>query len=96
MKDYKKITAKEFTHLFEVKPFKGQYDCFGTWNGLDMYELSDTPENARIAMWQTLMKSGWAYTERQEVLMNLAANCFWAKNDLEIQRVAKINASVGN
>jgi hypothetical protein len=89
---YRKITAKEFTEQFHVKPFKGQFDCYGTWNGLDMYELSNTPENARIAMWQALMASGWAYTHREEVLMKLASTCFWAKNDTEIQRVALLNS----
>lgn len=76
MKEYKKITPEEFTRLFDVKEFKGQYDCYGTWNGLDMYELADTPEDARIAMWQTLLKAGWAYTEaelyRISVLAELA------------------------
>lgn len=38
---YKKITSKKFTELFRVKEFKGQSDCYGTWNGQDMYALSD-------------------------------------------------------
>jgi len=90
MKTYKKITAKQFTEQFRVKEFKGHWDCYGTWNGLDMYELSDTPENARIEMWNRLMKAGWAYTHREEVLMALASKCYWAKDDTELQRVAKL------
>lgn len=55
----KKISAEEFTRLFKVKPFKGQFSCYGTWNCLDMSELGDTPENARIEMWNKLKKANW-------------------------------------
>jgi hypothetical protein len=56
----RKITAEQFTILFKVKPFKGQFDCYGTWNGIDMYAMGDTPENARIEMWNKLAKAKWA------------------------------------
>jgi len=56
---YLKITTEQFTRLFRVKEFKGQWDCYGTWNGLDMYCLGDTPENARIEMWLRLKKNNW-------------------------------------
>lgn len=79
MNEYKKITSIQFERLFRVKEFKGQWDCYGTWNGLDMYALSDTPENARIEMWQKLMKAGWAYTEKEEsrikTLLSYAVQC---------------------
>lgn len=87
--EIKKITSAEFTRLFKVKEFKGHFDCYGTWNGLDMYELDDTPENARIKMWNRLMFSGWAYTNREETLMAYASKSYWGKDNLEMQRVAK-------
>lgn len=68
-----KITPQEFTDQFKVKEFKGQWDCYGTWNGLDMFELADTPENARIAMWSSLLKSGWALTEEEMHRRNVLA-----------------------
>ena len=54
-----KITAEQFERLFKVKPFRNQYNCFGTWNGLDMSELGDSADNSRIAMWEKLKLNNW-------------------------------------
>lgn len=56
---YEKITLEQFEKFFRIKKFKDQWDCYGTWNGLDMFALSDTPENARIEMWGKLKKANW-------------------------------------
>lgn len=57
--EFKKITTEKFTLLFRIKKHKGQFSCYGTWNGFDMYELGITPENARISMWERLKLAGW-------------------------------------
>lgn len=55
----KKITLEQFGRLFQTKEFKGQFDCFGTWNGLDMYELGDSPESAQNKMAERLKQNNW-------------------------------------
>lgn len=59
MKELKKITIDDFEKFFRVKRFKGLWDCYGTWNGLDMYEIADSADNARIAMWERLKLNNW-------------------------------------
>lgn len=59
MNTIKKLNRKQFDVLFEVKPFNNQFKCYGSWNGLDLFELGDTKEIAQNKMIERLTLNNW-------------------------------------
>ena len=43
----KKISEERFEKLVKTKLYKGKWDAYITWDGLDMYELADTEYSAK-------------------------------------------------
>ena len=43
----KKITVEQFNKYFKTKIFKGKWDAYITWGGLDMYELASDEDVAK-------------------------------------------------
>jgi hypothetical protein len=54
-----KMSIEYFEKYFRIKPFKGKYNCYGTWQGNYLYETDQTPDDARIAMFKKLKKANW-------------------------------------
>ena len=52
----KKITKKQFNRIVDIKKYKGKWDAYITWDGLDMYELAKTPQIAKEKLFRRINK----------------------------------------
>lgn len=53
------ITASQFTEMFQIRRSGTMFECYGKMNGVDLFEVAKTWEDAKIEMWNRLDKAGW-------------------------------------